>query len=141
MIPFLRSHRRAKCLAVSPPPLPPTPPPPQKKKRRRRRPSGVPVLVDLVFAFYAGNCGLDSHRDTRPVIIFNLINQELSAPTASKHSSRPLPYFYQISRKLPSAIARPQPPLYLFSLKSHVCQAWSLADMGLLGEAWQTWDF
>ena len=30
---------------------------------------GVPRQVDLVFAFHARNRGLDSHRDTYPIII------------------------------------------------------------------------
>ena len=37
--------------------------------------SGVPVLVELAFAFYAGYHGPDFHWDTCPIIILNLIQK------------------------------------------------------------------
>ena len=46
-------------------------------RKKVRRPSRVHIIVSLVLAFYAGNRGLVSHRDTSPIIIFNLINQEI----------------------------------------------------------------
>ena len=46
----------------------------EKQKQEVLCTSGVPVLVDLEFAFYAGNRGLDSHRDTFSTITFSLIN-------------------------------------------------------------------